>query len=221
MARGRKKYIAPAITQLKTVKKPEYRTIDVYTGGHSVGELQEIRRVLAKQANQRILRLERAKSSITDESYNTFGAVIDVYDYLENKGRRRFSESKAAIKQSNELRREITVLQGFLGRKSSTVKGMREIENARLRTFSNKGIKFASTREFYEFLTSQTFLGLVSSGFTSEQIVESYDITREKEDDKKVVEKMAKALDEFRQGEKKVSIKNLEQTLGIKLLSRR
>ena len=98
---------------------------------------------------------------------------------------------------------------------------MREIENARLRAFSNKGIKFASTREFYEFLNSQTFLGLVSSGFTSEQIVESYDITREKEDDKKVVEKMAKALDEFRQGEKKVSIKNLEQTLGIKLLSRR
>ena len=221
MARGRKKYIAPAIAQLKTVKKPEYRTMDVYTGGHSVGELQEIRRVLAKQANQRILRLERAKSGITGERYNTFGAVIDVYDYLENKGRRRFSESKAAIKQSNELRHEITVLQGFLGRKSSTVKGIREIENKRLRTFSNKGIKFASTREFYEFLNSQTFLGLVASGYTSEQIVETYDMVREKEDDYKVVEKMAKALEEFRQGEKKVTIKNLEQTLGIKLLSRR
>lgn len=221
MARGRKKYIAPAITQMKTVKKPEYRTMDVYTGGYSVGELQEIRRVLAKQANQRILRLERAKSPITGERYNTFGAVIDVYDYLENKGRRRFSESKAAIKQSNELRREITVLQGFLGRKSSTVKGIREIENKRERTFSNKGIKFASTREFYEFLNSQTFLGLVSSGYTSEQIVETYDMAREKEDDYKVIEKMAKALEEYRKGEKKVTIKNLERALGVKLLSRR
>lgn len=221
MARGRKKYIAPAITQMKTVKKPEYRTMDVYTGGYSVGELQEIRRVLAKQANQRILRLERAKSLITGERYNTFGAVIDVYDYLENKGRRRFSESKAAIKQSNELRREITVLQGFLGRKSSTVKGIREIENKRVRAFSNKGIKFASTREFYEFLNSQTFLGLVSSGYTSEQIVETYDMAREKEDDYKVIEKMAKALEEYRKGEKKVTIKNLERALGVKLLSRR
>lgn len=221
MARGRKKYFAPAITQLKTVKKPEYRTMDVYAGGYSVGELQEIRRVLAKQANQRILRLERAKSLITGESYNTFGAVIDVYDYLENKGRIRFSESKAAINQSNELRHEITVLQGFLGRKSSTVKGIREIENKRVRAFSNKGIKFASTREFYEFLNSQTFLGLVSSGYTSEQIVEAYDMMREKEDDYKVAEKMAKALDEYRKGEKKVTIKNLEQALGVKLLSRR
>lgn len=220
MARGRKKYITPAISQLKTVKKPDYRTLDVYAGGHSVGELQEIRRVLAKQANQRILRLERAKSSITGESFNTFGAVIDVYDYLENKGRRRFSESKTGVKQSNELRREITVLQGFLGRLSSTVKGMRQIENKRVRTFTSQGIKFSSTREFYEFLNSETFASLVTSGFTSEQMVEAYDIAREKEADNKVVEKMAKALEEFRSGEKKATIKNLEHTLGIKLLNR-
>ena len=220
MSKGRKKYIAPAIPQAKTVKKPEYRTLDVYAGGHTVEELQEIRRVLAKQANQRIVRLERETSNITGEGFSTFGAVTDVYDYLGNKGRRRFSESKTGVKRSDELRREITVLQGFLGRKSSTVKGMREIEKKRLQTFKNKGIQFASTKEFYEFLNSQTFKNLVSSGFTSEQIVEAYDSAREKSPDSEVVEKMSKALDEFRQGEKKVSIKNLEDSLGISLIDR-
>lgn len=219
MSRGRKKYIAPAIPQAKTVKKPEYRTLDVYAGGHSVEELQEIRRVLSKQANQRIVRLERASSRITGERFNTFGAVTDVYDYLGHKGRRRFSEQKTGVTRIDELRREITVLQGFLGRKSSTVKGMREIENKRIQTFKNKGIKFSSIKEFYEFLNSQTFKNLVSSGFTSEQIVEAYDSAREKESDSEVVEKMSKALEEFRQGEKKVSIKNLEETLGITLIS--
>lgn len=220
MSRGRKKYITPSIPQAKTVKKPEYRTLDVYAGSHSVEELQEIRRVLAKQANQRIVRLERAESKITGERFSTFGAVTDVYDYLGNKGRRRFSESKTGVKRSDELRREITVLQGFLGRKSSTVKGMREIENKRIKTFKNKGIKFSNTKEFYEFLNSQTFKNLVTSGFTSEQIVEAYDSAREKQTDDEVVKKMSKALDEYRQGEKKVSIKNLEESLGITLIDR-
>ena len=220
MSRGRKKYITPAIPQSKRVKKPEYRTLDVYVGSYTVEELQEIRRALAKQANQRILRLERAKSKITGEEFNTFGAVTDVYDYLINKGRRRFSESKRGVKHRDELRREITILQSFISRKSSTVKGMRDIENKRIQTFKNKGIKFSSTKEFYDFLNSQTFMNLVSSGFTSEQIVEAYDIAREKQSDTWAVEKMTQALDDFRNGEKKVSIKNLEITLGITLIDR-
>lgn len=222
MAKGRRKYISPSIKQEKTVKHPEYRTLDVYQGGHTIEELQEIRRVLAKQANQRIVRLERAESKITGEKFNTFGAVTDVYAYLDNRGRNRFSEAKSWNGMNrNELQHEIVVLQGFLGRASSTVKGMRAIEKKRLKSFEAKGINFGSTREFYDFINSETFHALVTAGFTSEQIIEAYDIARTKENNDEVIKKIDEALDRFRSGEAKVNLKNLELSLNITLIKRK
>ena len=132
MAR-RKKYNTP-IPQRKTVKVKEDLTADVYRGSYSVDELQRMRRALAKRANQRIVRLERGESKVTGEKWNTFGAVTEVYDYLnrQKEGRTRFRETSKALTDSQALKREITVLQGFLGRKSSIVSGMQEIEEKRI-----------------------------------------------------------------------------------------
>ena len=107
------------------------------------------------------------------------------------------------------LRREISVLQGFLGSKTSLVSGIREIEAKRISTFESgnwgktsrytgkarREIKFASTKEFYDFLSSKTFQGLKNSGYTSEQLVEIYDEARESEEADEVLEKMEEALE--------------------------
>lgn len=221
MARGRKKFISPSPKQLKSVKHSEYRTLDVYAGAYSNEYLRAVRRALAKQANQRVVRLERARSSITGERFNEFGAVVDVYSYLESRNRRRFSEQISANLTDAQLRHEIVVLQGFLGRKSSTVAGMKEIEKKRVRTFESKGLKFASTKEFYDFLNSETFRSLTAAGFTSEQLIEAYDQAREKKSDEDVLTFMQGALDKYRSGEQKVSIKSLQKALGVKIIKKR
>lgn len=214
-----------------------YQDIDIYRGSYSVDQLQTIRRTLAKRANQRIVRLERGASEITGEQFNTYGAVIDAYDYLEKQkaGRTRFREQKNAFTDQQDLKREITVLQGFLGRKSSLVSGMREIERKRVSTFETgqwgtryrqtgvptTPIHFASNKEFYDFLNSETFKGLVASGFTSEQIVEIYDQARVKNDDAdKTVKDMQSALDEYR-AKGNASLKDLIRRLGVKPLIKR
>lgn len=192
--------------------------IDIYRESMSLTDMQLLRRKLAKRANQRIVRLERASSNITGEAFNEFGAVTDAYSYLERqkKGRKRFQERADAITDTMELRREISVLQGFLGSKTSLVSGIREIEQKRISTFESgnwgktsrytgkvrRGIKFASTKEFYEFLGSKTFQGLLRSGYTSEQLVEIYDEARESEEADEVLAKMEEALEEYRAGQK-------------------
>lgn len=192
--------------------------MDVYRESRSVEEFQQIRRALAKQANQRMVRLERGRSKITGESFAEFGAIIDAKDYLERQGRRRFAEQLKFTNDVQQLRREITILQGFLSRKSSTVKGMNEIERKRLRAFEEKGLIFANTKEFFDFLNSQTFNSLVASGFSSETIIEAWDNARERGDANKVLTNMEKALDAFRSGAQRATIKNLRKQLAVKPL---
>lgn len=203
---------------------------DVYRGSYTIKELQTMRRKLAKRANQRMVRLERAESAITGEKFNTFGAIIDAYNYLERqRGKNRFQEKLNALDTQSDLKREITVLQGFLGRKSSTVAGMKDIENKRINTFEsgkwgsyaktgipNAPIKFASNKEFYDFLSSDTFSGLVNAGFTSEQIVEIYEQAREKEpnDSDKIAQNLANALADFR-AKGNANLKDLRKKMGV------
>ena len=228
----RKNYDYTPIPQRKTVKVKEDLTADVYRGSYSLDELQRMRRALAKRANQRIVRLERAESKVTGEKFNTFGSVTEVYDYLnrQKEGRKRFRETKNAMTDSQELKREITVLQGFLGRKSSLVSGMREIEEKRLSSFEtgkwgtkwkktgipNNPLHFTSNKEFYDFINSETFKGLVSTGFTSEQIVEQYDSARvmlgEEAEADAVSNAMADALEEYR-NKGNASLKDLRKKM--------
>lgn len=227
----RKKY-DNTVPQRKTVKVKEDLTADVYRGSYSIDELQRMRRTLAKRANQRIVRLERGESKITGEKWNTFGAVLDAYDYLnkQKEGRTRFRESKNAMTDAQDLKREITVLQGFLSRKSSLVSGMKEIEQKRLSAFEsgkwglnwkkkgilNKPLHFTSNKEFYDFLNSETFKGLVSTGFTSEQIIELYDSARVRtgeESDDVVADAMAGALEEYRH-KGNASLKDLRKKMN-------
>ena len=229
----RKNYKYTPIPQAKSVKNKEDLTADVYRGTYQLEELQRMRRALAKRANQRIVRLERGESKVTGEKWNTFGAVMDVYDYLDKQkeGRTRFRESKNALTDFQSLRREITVLQGFLGRKSSLVSGMKEIEQKRIASFEtgkwgtkwkktgipNKPLHFTSNKEFYDFLNSETFKGLVSTGFTSEQLVELYDSARvrlgEEAEADVVPNAMSDALEEYR-NKGNASLKDLRKKMN-------
>lgn len=203
--------------------------IDEFDPSVSIEQLQKERRKLAKRANQRLLRLERASSKITGEGYSSYGAYTLAQQYL-GEGKTRFVEREKYTEDRNTLIADLSALQAFLGSKSSTVKGQREIENVRLRTFeegrwgvryktsgrTNRKLKFAGTAEFYNFLNSETFKNLKSSGFTSDQIVEMYDDARERNesDEETVIAAMEEALERYRKGQE-ATLKDIKSSLGL------
>ena len=108
---------------------------------------------------------------------------------------------------------------------------MQEIEQKRISSFEsgkwgtkwkktgipNKPIHFASNKEFYDFLNSETFKGLVSSGFTSEQLIEMYDSARvrlaEEAEADAVSSAMSDALNEYR-SKGNASLKDLRKKMN-------
>lgn len=188
---------------------------DVYGNQYSTAQLQEIRRKLAKRANNSLRDLARNSSPITGEVYNSYGAAVDALDYLKARNRRYFSESLTLTENRTVLKAEIQRLQYFLTRPSHTVKGQREIEQKRIETFEKKGIHFANTKEFYQFLSSGTFQSLRKLQYSSEQVIEDYERAREQGmTHDQVLENLSNALDAFRKGEK-VTQKNLWKHLDI------
>lgn len=223
----RSKYINPAnVKQAKGVKNPEYLSVDPYRDGLSASELEKVRVTLAKRANQRLVRLERSQSGVTGESYSEYGAAQLAYEYLRttNKsGKLRYRESPMANGDINQIRRDIVSMQTFLASESSTLRGQKAIERKRINTFEKKGIHFANNKEFYEFMNSQTFKGLVAAGFSSEQIIEMYDEARikGKESHADVIAKFGQALDGFRGSRAPADFKTLVNIMGVNPLKSR
>lgn len=196
-------------------RRDQALTADVYGNQYSTAQLQEIRRKLAKRANNSLRDLARNSSPITGEVYNSYGAAVDALDYLKARNRRYFSESLTLTENRTVLKAEIQRLQYFLSRPSHTVKGQREIEQKRIETFEKKGIHFASSKEFYQFLSSSTFQSLRKLQYSSEQLIEDYERAREQGmTNDQVMEKLSNALDAFRKGEK-VTQKNMWKHLDI------
>ena len=190
----------------------KYESFNPYKSA-SAEELNSVRRTLAKRANQRIVRLERSYSSITGESYASYGAIDYAKDYLQKIGRNRFSEKKDYSDDFNLLRREILQLQKFLSSESSTVYGQREIEQKRIKTFESKGIRFSGNKEFYDFLNSKDFADLAKQ-IDSDKIVEYYDLARENMSDDQVRQILSKAVEDMRSKEN-YSLKDLQRELHI------
>lgn len=206
---------------------------------YSVKELQQVRRQMAKTANQRMVRLESHKSKVTGEAY-TWGAHELAQEYLRNKGRRgrkgqlRYNENMTAYKTKAELQAEINELQAFLKARTSRYGEQKKIEKARIEKFESgkwggalgedgkrRKLKFASNKQFFDFLSSDLFKNLASA-FTSEQVIELYDAATEKEkgDSDKVVNMLQSAYDNFIDSDissGELSIREMEEIFGVEI----
>lgn len=198
--------------------------IDVYrTSPVLIEDLNAMRRSLAKQANNRMRALENAGFD--------FYAYDIAADYLrlqgKNKDHPRFSEQLNP--KGVDLRREITVLQGFLSMPSSTVAGMKKIEEKRIKTFGNwkpkykknnkryKGIDLsaqAQTKQFFKFLNSEAFKNLCKF-YSSEQIFKAYKEGNKTIKNQKILQK---AMIDYVKNTQKKSIKGLYQSVGAKVI---
>lgn len=188
------------------------RDFDPYAKDITLEDLRRIRRQLAKVMNQRMVRLEQAKSPVTGEAY-TFGTYDKMRDYLDAQGRNRFSEVKDVKMSASQLKKEIRILQGFEESPSSKVSGMRAIEKKRLTAFKDKGIdpSVVSNKDFYDFLNGQTFERL-SRIIDSDRIVEEYNrVAKEGVS----VDDIVSALDEYMSKAKRVSVKGVRRKLQM------
>lgn len=206
----------------------DYAALDIQSAKLSKAELQLIRKTLAKRANQRLVRLERASSIVTGESYASYGAAEIAYDYLkstkdfkENQPL-RYTENFGYSADTSFIKKEILSLQKFLTSKSSTVKGQRDIEKKRLKTFASGNWGTGThtpfdnininNKDFFDFLNSDTLEQLIGSGLTSEDMVDMYIRAIDtKQTHDEVIKKLYEALVEFQNKKAKVSIKSLEK----------
>ena len=218
---------------LKTLIETNYNS-----KAYSVKELQQVRRQMAKAANQRMVRLENNFSPITGEAY-TWGAHEHAQKYLKKKKRRgeegklRYNENKTAYKTKADLQAEINELQSFLNAKTSRYGEQKKIEKARIEKFESgnwggtkdepngRKLQFASTKQFYDFLSSKLF-GDLSKTLTSEQVVELYDaaVTKEKGDHDKVVKEMQAEYDRFQNSDIEsgtLTIREMEELFGVQI----
>lgn len=195
------------------MSKPLSTEINIDPNSLSLPEARALRRQLAKVANERMRQLEKTSSKITGEKF-TFGAYERTNVWLKEHGRNRFSETlgdKGANPLTlNKARQEITVLQKFLGSKTSTIRGFKTIEQKRIETFELKGIHSASTKEFYDFLNSESFKYLSRNAFDSEKVVEEWEKAKERGASS---EDIQKAFDDFRSFETKLGYKDLVNQL--------
>ena len=189
-------------------------------------DVERLRRQYAKQANQRLVRLERRKAS-TGESLADL--VISQYAYEQiriirtaegkpTSGKLRFKES-ARPANDEQARMELYVLQNFLGDPTSRAGTAAKYVSKTEQTFKERGITSSSYKSFYNFLNSAPFATLKEE-LNSNDIVELYNKAHEngwsfRKIDAAIKDYLA-ALDET---EDPATIKDLENTLGVKLLT--
>lgn len=109
-----------------------------YQGAYMLASAEDLRRVVrraAKAANQRLLRRERAG--------RTKGVYAGTMADLGRMGRRRFIESSARLEKMsvNELRHEYVLLRNWLSAKTSTLQGLKSMDDKRYKTAKERGFK--------------------------------------------------------------------------------
>lgn len=144
-------------------------------------EVEELRRKLAKRANQRILRLERTVLS-TGERASTLAAgeyAFREIAKLRGAGAKRFRERKLPLTDQT-ARQELYALQSFLSEKSSRYGKVLRQTSKTEKTFLERGVTVGSFRTFYNFLNSSTFVQLSEAIGDSSRIIDYYQRAYEK-----------------------------------------
>lgn len=172
----------------KKVTKDNWLSVNPFT--LDALTVEELRRKAAKQANQRLVRLERRKAStgenlaeISEIAQYAYGEIRKIKSRADAPGRGkklRFREQSLPLGES-QARMELYVLQSFLSNeKSKAGKAARYVSKTE-QTFKERGITVSSYKGFYSFLNSALFATLKAEGLDSNDVVELFNKAHEDE----------------------------------------
>lgn len=133
----------------------------------SAASAASVLRQLAKRANQRLVRLERAGQ--TQYAYRM------AESYLKDFGRKRFAETSARIKKLTkaQITGEINAAIEFLTAKTSTLSGIKAVQKDSVERLRGMGYD-VDNGDFFEFLKSDEYKAAVKK-LPSKQIFEQLD----------------------------------------------
>lgn len=189
-------------------------------------QVEELRRKLAKRANQRLVRLERTK--LGDEE-GTRGSDLTPAQYayekirkIRGEGATRFRERKMKLGEAPESQRmELAYLQSFLSERGSRYGAVKRETSKTQKTFEERGISIASYKSFYNFLNSAQF-SFLKQFFDSETIVEMLQEAKGEENTSfKKINEIVTEYVKFIEAEKAAdeeyqpSVKELAERLGV------
>lgn len=190
-------------------------------------EVETLRRRLAKQANQRLVRLERRKAS-TGEALSEFGAAQYAYGQItqiraaegqeKKQGKKlRFKESHRNLTDS-QSRMELYALQNFLSQESSKAGTAAKYVSKTELTFKERGVSVGSYKSFYNFLNSSAF-ALLKEELNSNDIVELYNKAHEAGNSFKKIDKIINDyLASIDETDEPASKKDLAKALGVSIV---
>lgn len=167
---------------------------------------------LAKRANQRMRELEKKQRKTGQNT--TYGAYRKAQMALgakEGEPPKRFKENMKWEDTTHELykfERAFLQVQEFLGAKTSTLTGLQEIRSKREQAWKEKGIKFDTDEDFYNFLNSDLFKSL-SEQFDSDTIIEIFDQMKENRTSEDIEKALQGIVDHYRQQQRQLSEKAL------------
>lgn len=188
--------------------------------------VEELRQKGAKQANQRLVRLERRKAStgerlaeVSEIAQYAYKQIADIKRQADAPGRgkkTRFREQSLPLGES-QARMELYVLQSFLSDKKSKAGTAARFVSKTEKIFLERGITVASFKSFYGFLNSAAFADLCDDGLDSDDIVELYN--KAHEEGKKSFKWIDAAITAYMAEQEKkgepVDQRTLAQALGV------
>lgn len=154
----------------------------------------------SKLANTRLKSLENKMNS--DDAYKGYTKfayqLAEHYNNVNGREKNRYYTG-TKFKNDNELETHLQEVGHFLSLPTSTVKGVNEIVNNRIKTFRNKGVKIdkGKEKEFIDFLSSKQFDKLKQYA-DSDQIIETFNEAR---DVGQEVDEINQAFIDFMNGE--------------------
>lgn len=154
----------------------------------------------SKIANSRLSSLEKKMNS--DDSYKGYTKfayqLAEHYNKVNGRDNNRYYTG-TKFKNDSEINRHLEEVTHLLTLPTSTVKGVNNVVNKRIKTFRDKGIKIETgkEKEFLDFLSSKQFakLGQLAD---SNQIIETFTEARKMQQD---VDEINQAFIDFMDGE--------------------
>lgn len=204
-------------------------------------QVEDLRRKLAKRANQRLVRLERRKAA-TGESLAELGIAQYAYESIKEiraqegkaptQGKLRFRESKRPLTDTAS-RMELYRLQSFLANETSKAGTAAKYVSKTEKTLKERGVYMGENKEgkpiyhkiqaagyksFYNFLNSAAFANLKLE-LNSNEIVDLYNKAHEEGISfKKLDQAIAEYVQELEDTQKEASLKDLAEAMGTSVI---
>lgn len=193
-------------------REPKQYFSNPYQNDYTTEQLIRILSTANKALNQRMRTIKKAKSKLSGEHYEPFGARLEYEQELKKYGETRKSLPEKGLQKYSrtKLKSMIAKTESLLNEQTSTVRGIRLWENNRIRAFKAKGIKMTD-KQFFDFFKSEEYEKMCQV-MASEILIEEIDMLRTAGNS---MEEIYEAVHRFLAKEND-SIKDFESELGFK-----